>query len=119
MLYKFVLSVHNFCVLSLQAATDSFEGDKHSIFRKLRDGATKDPSCGQTALIEKKAILVPKSEIMIHSIVTDIVEFKQAVKDCPRPSRWLLDGQNGDANEIKITRKRSRSRKRSSSHRQQ
>lgn len=96
--------------VDFQASTDCFEGDKDSIFQNLRDRAMKDPSCGQTALVEKKAILVPKSEIMVHSIVTDIVEFGQ---DCPR----LLERKIGDANEIKITRKRSRSRKRSS-HRQ-
>lgn len=46
------------------------------IFDKLREEAIADPSCGQTALIERETIMVPKSEVLVHAIVTNIVKFE-------------------------------------------
>lgn len=100
----------------MQLSTDCFEGDKNSIFQRLIDRAVKDPSCGQTALIEKKAILVPEGEIMVHSIVTNIVEFGRSSQRLKKECPLTIEMENGNADEKKISRKRSRSRKRS--HRQ-
>lgn len=108
---------NDFLILSslMQVSTDYFEGDKNSIFQRLRDRAMEDPSCGQTALIKKKGILVPKSEIMVHAIVTNIIHFKQssseALKD-HHPLNSMLKRRTGeDAKEMNISRKRSRSRR--------
>ncbi|KAF3685266.1 hypothetical protein FXO37_00793 [Capsicum annuum] len=56
-------------------SADEFKDDKDSILQNLRDNAVMDPSCGQTAVIEKKVIMIPKSEVMVHAIVTNIVKF--------------------------------------------
>ncbi|KAI5674691.1 hypothetical protein M9H77_15055 [Catharanthus roseus] len=101
--------------VDFQVSTDYFEGDKNSIFQRLRDRAMEDPSCGQTALIKKKGILVPKSEIMVNAIVTNIIHFKQssseALKD-HHPLNSMLKRRTGeDAKEMNISRKRSRSRR--------
>lgn len=55
-----------------------FKDDKDSILQNLRESALTDPSCGQTSVIEKKVIMVPKSEVIVHAIVTNIVKFDRS-----------------------------------------
>ncbi|PHT97739.1 hypothetical protein BC332_33343 [Capsicum chinense] len=62
-------------------AADEFKDDKDSVLRNLRDSAIMDPSCGQTAVIEKKVIMVLKSGVMVHAIVTKIVKFDRSYGD--------------------------------------
>ncbi|KAM3361836.1 hypothetical protein P3S68_016690 [Capsicum galapagoense] len=62
-------------------SADKYKDDKDSILQNLRDNAITDPSCAQTAVIEKKVIMVPKSEVMVHAIVTNIVEFDKSYGD--------------------------------------
>ncbi|MCE3051196.1 ditrans,polycis-polyprenyl diphosphate synthase [Datura stramonium] len=61
----------------LLISADVFKDDKDSILQNLRESAITDSSCGQIAVIEKKVIMVPKSEVMVHAIVTNIVKFGQ------------------------------------------
>ncbi|KAL2245220.1 UNVERIFIED_CONTAM: NAD-dependent protein deacetylase SRT1 [Sesamum indicum] len=55
--------------------------ERDSIIQKLKDRAIKDPCCGQTAVVERRAILVPKSEVIVHAIVTNIIEYGSSSGD--------------------------------------
>ncbi|CAN4103912.1 unnamed protein product [Withania somnifera] len=67
--------------IDFKISADVFKDDKDSILQKLRESAIADPSCGQTDVIEKKVIMVPKSEVMVHAIVTNIVKFDKSYED--------------------------------------
>ncbi|KAK4355165.1 hypothetical protein RND71_024136 [Anisodus tanguticus] len=85
-----------------------FNDDKDSILQNLRESAIVDPSCGQTAVIEKKVIMVPKSETMVHAIVTNIVKFETTCGDLNNGSlKRKYEGFNG----IIPSRKRSNGRR--------
>lgn len=61
-----------------QVSVNNFKEDNNSIFDKLREETIANPSCGQTALIEREVIMVPKTEVLVHAIVTNIVKFDTA-----------------------------------------
>ncbi|KAL8462236.1 hypothetical protein ACS0TY_033330 [Phlomoides rotata] len=65
--------------VDFEIATDYLKEDKDSIIQKLKDRAIKEPSCGQTEVVERKAILVPKSEVIVYAIVTNIIEYENSV----------------------------------------
>lgn len=67
--------------IDFKISADVFKDDKDSILQNLKESAITDPSCGQTAVIEKKVIMVPKSEVMVHAIVTNIVKFDRSYGD--------------------------------------
>nr|XP_016448829.1 PREDICTED: NAD-dependent protein deacetylase SRT1-like [Nicotiana tabacum] len=85
-----------------------FKDDKDSILQNLRESAIVDPHCGQAAVIEKKVIMVPKSEIMVHAIVTNIVKFD---RNCGDLSNGSLKRKCVGFNGIIPSRKRSNGRK--------
>lgn len=92
----------------MQISAHVFKDDKDSILQNLRESAILDPHCGQTAVIEKKVIMVPKSEIMVHAIVTNIVKFDRNCGDLSNGSlKRKFEGFNG----IIPSRKRSNGRK--------
>lgn len=64
--------------IDFKISADVFKDDKDSILQNLRESALTDPSCGQTSVIEKKVIMVPKSEVIVHAIVTNIVKFDRS-----------------------------------------
>ena len=66
--------------LSLQVSTDCFDFDKDYIFQKLRDKAVLESRCGQNAVIERKAILTPRSDVTTYAIVTNVVQYGKACK---------------------------------------
>lgn len=92
---KFVLN------FTLQSSNEDLKVDKNATLEKMRVGAIKDSRCGQNALVERKTVLVPRSEITVYAIVTNVKAF-----DCHL--------SNGDVKPRResITRKRSNGRKR-------
>ena len=66
--------------LSLQVSTDCFDFDKDYIFQKLRDKAVLESRCGQNAVIERKAILRPRSDVTTYAIVTNVVQYSKTCK---------------------------------------
>lgn len=66
--------------LSLQVSTDCFDFDKDYIFQKLRDKAVLESRCGQNAVIERKTILTPRSDVTTYAIVTNVVQYSKACK---------------------------------------
>lgn len=83
--------------------------------KKLKDTALHDLSCGQKAVVERATILVPKSEVTVYAIVTDIATYKtSAALDAgtvnngdTKPHQYMLSGSQ-------TSRKRSNGRKRKS-----
>lgn len=65
----------------LQSSTDCFNFDKDVIFQKLRDKAVFESKCGQNAVIERKTILSPRSDITTYAIVTNVVHYSKPVPD--------------------------------------
>ncbi|XP_051126070.1 NAD-dependent protein deacetylase SRT1 [Andrographis paniculata] len=61
--------------VDFEIPTDCSKEDKNSIISRLKDQAIHDASCGQTAVVERLSLLVPKSEISVHAIVTNIIEY--------------------------------------------
>ncbi|XVE50846.1 hypothetical protein DITRI_Ditri01bG0196700 [Diplodiscus trichospermus] len=100
------LSTHVKIPFDFQASTDGFKLDKNATLEKMREAAIQDSSCGQSAVVERRTVLVPKSEITVHAVITNVKAF-----DCHL--------SNGDAKPRKegircseTTRKRSKGRKR-------
>ncbi|XP_062078869.1 NAD-dependent protein deacetylase SRT1 [Humulus lupulus] len=60
--------------------TDCFNLDKDAILQELRETAVQESCCGQTAVIERKEILTPKSEETIYAVVTNIVRHNKTTK---------------------------------------
>lgn len=99
---------------SLQTPSGCLEEDKESIIQKLKERAVKEACCGQTAVVERKAALVPKSEAIVHAIVTNIIEYGVSLGEyeaspLKRRNEGLLDSG--------MSWKRTKARKRSSRHR--
>lgn len=69
--------------LWLQASTDCFNFDKDVIFQKLRDKAVLESKCGQNAVIERKTILTPRSDVTTYAIVTNVVQYSKTCKIAP------------------------------------
>lgn len=98
---------------------ECFKDDKDTVFQKLREKAIEDPRCGQTAIIERKAVLVPKSDIMVHAVVTNIVEFESSSGPFEVSSRsnGSLKRSNEGKYDKRTSSKRSKVQKHDNSHR--
>ncbi|KAH6778612.1 sirtuin 1 [Perilla frutescens var. frutescens] len=105
--------------VDFEIPTDCPEEDKDSITQKLKDRAVKEPCCGQTAVVERRAILVPKSEVVVYAIVTNIVEYGGSSGSSEVSS--LSDGSLKRRNECLLdcgmSWKQTKARKRTSRHR--
>ncbi|CAK9148870.1 unnamed protein product [Ilex paraguariensis] len=93
--------------VDFQASADFLKHDKDSIFQKLKDEAIQDPCCGQNAVVERKATLVPKSEVIVHAIVTNIVGYERPPK-ATTLSNGTLKRKNEDVSDIETSQKRSK-----------
>ncbi|XWS09660.1 hypothetical protein CRYUN_Cryun39dG0008400 [Craigia yunnanensis] len=91
---------------NFQASTEGFKLDKNATFEKMRDAAIQDSSCGQNAVVERRTVLVPKSEITVNAIVTNVKAF-----DCHLSNGYVKPRKEGMKGS-EITRKRSKGRKR-------
>ncbi|CAL5202342.1 unnamed protein product [Lathyrus oleraceus] len=67
--------------IDFMSSTDCFNFDKDVIFQKLRDKAVFESKCGQNAVIERKTILSPRSDITTYAIVTNVVHYSKPVPD--------------------------------------
>ncbi|KAF7831269.1 NAD-dependent protein deacetylase SRT1 [Senna tora] len=64
--------------IDFKVSTDCFNFDKDVVFQKLRDKAVVEPKCGQNAVIERKAILTPRSDHTVYAIVTNVVQYSKS-----------------------------------------
>ncbi|KAK8545760.1 hypothetical protein V6N13_067025 [Hibiscus sabdariffa] len=89
--------------------TDGFKLDKNATFENMREAAIQVLSCGQNAVVERKTTSVPKSEVTVHAIVTNVKTFDyQLSNGDAKPRKEALNG-------LIMTRKqRSKGRKRKS-----
>ncbi|KAK3013168.1 hypothetical protein RJ639_007887 [Escallonia herrerae] len=94
--------------VNFKVSTDSFKHDTDSIFQKLKEKAIQDPCCGQTAIIDRNVIMAPKSELMVHAIVTNVLEYDTSCKasEASPLSNGALKRRNGVLNELKTSWKR-------------
>lgn len=67
--------------IDFTSSTDGFNFDKDVIFQKLKDKAIVQSKCGQNAVIERRTILTPRSEITTYAVVTNVVHYSKAVPD--------------------------------------
>ncbi|CAN0875113.1 NAD-dependent protein deacetylase SRT1 [Linum grandiflorum] len=94
----------------IKRSTDCLELEKDMIIQNMREKAIEESSCGQAAVVERKRLLEPKSEVTAYCIVTNIKAFNTG------------STSNGDVDEVReglngsqISRPRSsNSRKRKS-----
>ncbi|KAL2483695.1 NAD-dependent protein deacetylase SRT1 [Forsythia ovata] len=100
-------------------STECFKEDKVTVFQKLRDKAIEDPRCGQTAVVERKAVLVPKSNVVVHAIVTNIVEFEKSLGafEVTSRSNGSLKRQNEGNSGKRTSGKQSKVQKHDKTHR--
>ncbi|GMY30951.1 NAD-dependent protein deacetylase SRT1 [Fagus crenata] len=98
--------------IDFKVSTDCPNLDKEVVLQGLRDTAIQDLCCGHNAVVEREATLMPKSEVTVYAIVTNIVQYT-------KPSKAVADSlSNGD-----VKRRRESvngtgtSRKRSKGHR--
>ncbi|KAK8490523.1 hypothetical protein V6N13_031695 [Hibiscus sabdariffa] len=90
-----------------QESAEGFKLDKNATFEKMREVAIQDSSCGQNEVVERKTVLVPKSEVTVHAIVTNVKTFDYQLSNGDVKPR--KEGMNG----LVMTRKqRSKGRKR-------
>ncbi|XP_011095543.1 NAD-dependent protein deacetylase SRT1 isoform X1 [Sesamum indicum] len=105
--------------VDFEVSTDVVKEERDSIIQKLKDRAIKDPCCGQTAVVERRAILVPKSEVIVHAIVTNIIEYGSSSGDSEASSLGNVSLKR--KHEVKldsgISWKRTKARKQNSRHR--
>ncbi|XP_061365985.1 NAD-dependent protein deacetylase SRT1 [Gastrolobium bilobum] len=69
--------------VDFKVSTDCFNFDMDVIFQKLRDKAVVESKCGQNAVIERKTILTPRSDVTNYAIVTNVVQYSKTCKAFP------------------------------------
>lgn len=99
--------------VDFEVSVECCNHDKNSILRKLRRKAIQDLCCGQNAVIERKGIKTPKSEVTVYAIVTNLVVYDKTSKPCGAIS--LSNGSRKRQNEgiggVQTSRKRQTERK--------
>ncbi|GAV68817.1 SIR2 domain-containing protein [Cephalotus follicularis] len=94
----------------LQVSSESYNVDNDAALDKLRDTAVQHLSCGQNAVIRRKVIFDPRTEVSVYAIVTNVKAFEshsQSNGDI-KPRKEMM-------NAMVTSRKRSNARKRKSS----
>ncbi|XP_058219029.1 NAD-dependent protein deacetylase SRT1 [Rhododendron vialii] len=99
--------------VDFEVSVECCNHDKTSILQKLRRKAIQDLCCGQNAVIERKGIKTPKSEVTVFAIVTNMVVYDKTSKPCGAIS--LSNGSRKRQNEgvggVQTSRKRRTERK--------
>lgn len=67
-------------LIAVQVTADCLNLDKEVVFQRLRDETVQDSFCGKHAVIERKAISIPKSEVTVYAIVTNITRYTKSLK---------------------------------------
>ncbi|KAF7140058.1 hypothetical protein RHSIM_Rhsim06G0229800 [Rhododendron simsii] len=100
--------------VDFEVSVECCNHDKNSILRKLRHKAVQDLCCGQNAVIERKGIKTPKSEVTTYAIVTNMVAYDKTSK--AQGATSLSNGSRKRQNEgvggVQTSRKRQTERKR-------
>ncbi|XP_041996275.1 NAD-dependent protein deacetylase SRT1-like [Salvia splendens] len=102
--------------VDFEIPTDSLKEEKDSIIEKLKERAVREACCGQTAVVERRGILVPKSEVIVHAIITNIILYGDSL-EASSLSNGLLKRRNEGLMDSGICWKRTKGRKRTSRHR--
>ncbi|CAL5341578.1 unnamed protein product [Camellia sinensis] len=66
--------------VDFQVPVECRKYDKDAIFQKLRDRAIQDLRCGRNAVIERKTVTTPTSEVTVYAIVTNIIVYDKTTK---------------------------------------
>ncbi|CAA0832467.1 NAD-dependent protein deacetylase SRT1 [Striga hermonthica] len=104
--------------VDFEISTDCLIEDKDSIIQDLKERAMKEPYYGRTAVVEKWAVLVPKSEVSVHAIVTNVIEYETPSEfKAPPPSNGPLKRQHEGLLDAGISWMRTKARKRVTRHR--
>lgn len=77
------LTWHWCIMICMQVSTDCFKFDQDVVFQKLRDKAVVESTCGQNAVVERKVMLTPRSDITVYAIVTNVVQYSKTSKAFP------------------------------------
>lgn len=101
--------------IDFKVSIDCFNPDKDSVLQRLRDTAIQDLCCGQNAVIERTAFLMPKSEVTVYAIVTNIVQYiKTSNVLADSLSNGNVKRQRESVNGTGTSRKRSKVHRRKS-----
>ncbi|KAL6570860.1 ditrans,polycis-polyprenyl diphosphate synthase [Orobanche gracilis] len=98
-----------------EISTDRLKDDKDSIIQELKDRAIKETCYGQTAAVEKRTILVPKSEVIVQAVVTNVIQYGSS-RASPTSNSSLIKRQNEGLLDAGISWKRTKARKHNSRH---
>uniref|UniRef100_A0A2P2J6E2 NAD-dependent protein deacetylase SRT1 n=2 Tax=Rhizophora mucronata TaxID=61149 RepID=A0A2P2J6E2_RHIMU len=91
-----------------KVSTDSLDLDKNAKIQNLKEKALKGLCSGEIAVIERRSISAPKTEVTVYAIVTNIKTFESDAL-----SKGDMKGSRGTTNGSEAYRKqRSNSRKR-------
>ncbi|KAL1534101.1 ditrans,polycis-polyprenyl diphosphate synthase [Salvia divinorum] len=101
--------------VDFEISTDCLKEDKDSIIEKLKERAVRESCCGQTVVVERRGTLVPKSEVTVHAIITNIIEYGGSL-GASSLSNGLLKRRNEGLIDSGICWKRTKARKRTSRH---
>ncbi|KAK7842277.1 nad-dependent protein deacetylase srt1 [Quercus suber] len=101
--------------IDFKVSIDCFNPDKDAVLQRLRDTAIQDLCCGQNAVIERTAFLMPKSEVTVYAIVTNIVQYiKTSNVLADSLSNGNVKRQRESVNGTGTSRKRSKVHRRKS-----
>ncbi|CAB4278218.1 unnamed protein product [Prunus armeniaca] len=95
--------------LNFKVSRDCFELDKDAILQKLRHTAIQESCCGQNAVVERNALLTPKTDVIVYAIVTNVIRYKKTTEALEADS--LSNGvkrRRESANGTETSRKRSK-----------
>lgn len=95
--------------LNFKVSRDCFELDKDAILQKLRHTAIQESCCGQNAVVERNALLTPKTDVIVYAIVTNVIRYKKPTEALEADS--LSNGvkrRRESANGTETSRKRSK-----------
>lgn len=102
----------------MQVSADCMNLDKEVVFQRLIEETVQNSFCGKSAVIERKAISIPKSEVTVYAIVTNIIRYAKSLKSLAIDS--LSNGdvkrQRESINGSATSRKRSKRKKRKYRH---
>lgn len=105
--------------VDFEIPTERLNEDMDSIIHNLKRKAIEDQCCGQTTVVERQVVLVPKSNIIVHAIVTNITGYGSSSEATEASS--ITDGLLKRRDEFKfdcgISWKRTKARKHHHRHR--
>ncbi|TQD80325.1 hypothetical protein C1H46_034123 [Malus baccata] len=101
--------------LNLKVPEDNLQLDKDAILQKLRHTAVQESCCGQNAIVERNVILAPKTEVLAHAIVTNVVRYRMTAEALQAGSLGnAVKRRKESVNGFETSRKRSKVHRRKS-----